>query len=106
MADPMKIRATAKDGLTEVKILMSHEMETGQRKDNNGNIVPAWFIQNIAVMHGTQTVLSAQWGPAVAKNPFLHFRFAGGKPGEKVSVSWTDNRGDKRTDEVAISAAS
>jgi sulfur-oxidizing protein SoxZ len=40
----------------------------------------------------------------VAKNPFVHFRFSGGKVGERVSVTWTDNRGDKRTDEVAIIA--
>ena len=41
MADPMKIRDSAKEGITEVKILMSHEMETGQRKDSSGKVVPA-----------------------------------------------------------------
>lgn len=104
MADPMRIRAQAVGGKTEVRVLMSHEMETGQRKDNNGNLVPAWFIQNVSVAHNGKTVLSAQWGPAVAKNPFMHFRFNGGKVGDKVQVTWTDNKGDKRTDEVAIIA--
>ena len=104
MGEPMRIRAQMAGDKVEVRVLMSHEMETGQRKDNNGNIVPAWFIQNVTVMHGATTVLSAQWGPAVAKNPFLHFRFIGGRVGEKVSVAWTDNRGEKRTDEVAIIA--
>lgn len=104
MANPMRIRATMAGDRVDVKSLMSHEMETGQRKDNNGNIVPAHFIQTVTVMHAGKTVLSAEWGPAVSKNPFLHFRFAGGKPGDKVSIAWTDNKGDKRTDEVAIAA--
>lgn len=102
MADPMRIRAVAKDGVVNVKVLMSHEMETGQRKDNAGNIVPAHFIQNVAATHNGKTVLSAQWGPAVSKNPFLEFNFKGGQKGDKIQVTWTDNKGDKRTDEAAI----
>lgn len=104
MADPMRIRAQMVAGRVEVRVLMAHEMETGLRKDNNGNLVPAWFIQTVAVAHNGRNVLNAQWGTGVSKNPFLHFRFAGGKPGDKVSVTWTDNKGDKRTDEVAITA--
>lgn len=102
MADPMKIRANMVDGKVEVKVLMSHEMETGQRKDAKGATIPAWFIQNVSATHNGKTVLNAQWGPAVSKNPFLSFRFSGGKPGDKVSVTWTDNKGDKRTDEATI----
>ena len=102
MADPMRIRAVAKDGVVNVKVLMSHEMETGQRKDNAGNVVPAHFIQNVTAVHNGKTVLSAQWGPAVSKNPFLEFNFKGGLKGDKIQVTWTDNKGDKRTDEAAI----
>ena len=102
MADPMRIRAVAKDGLTNVKVLMSHEMETGQRKDASGNLVAAHFIQNVTAVHNGKTALSAQWGPAVSKNPFLEFNFKGGQKGEKIQVTWTDNKGDKRTDEAAI----
>ena len=102
MADPMRIRAVAKDGIVNVKVLMGHEMETGQRKDNAGNIVPAHFIQNVTATHNGKTVLSAQWGPAVSKNPFLEFNFKGGQKGDKIQVTWTDNKGDKRTDEAAI----
>jgi sulfur-oxidizing protein SoxZ len=103
MADPMRIRANMVDGKVEVKVLMAHEMETGQRKDSKGATIPAWFIQNVTATHNGKTVLDAQWGPAVSKNPFLSFRFAGGKPGEKVQVTWTDNKGEKRTDEATIS---
>jgi sulfur-oxidizing protein SoxZ len=103
MSDPMKIRATVTGDTTEVKVLMSHEMETGQRKDSEGKTVPAWFIQNVSVMWNQKTVLSAQWGTAVAKNPFLSFRFKGGAKGDKITITWIDSRADKRTDEATIS---
>jgi sulfur-oxidizing protein SoxZ len=103
MSDPMRIRAQAQGDKTTVSVLVSHEMESGQRKDASGKTVPAWFIQNINATHNGKTVMSAQWGPAVSKNPFLRFSFKGGKAGEKVVVSWTDSKGDKRTDEALIS---
>jgi sulfur-oxidizing protein SoxZ len=102
MADPMRIRANVVGDSTEVKVLMSHEMETGQRKDASGKVIPAWFIQNVSATHNGKTVLAAQWGPAIAKNPFMSFKFKGGAKGEKVIITWTDNRGDKRTDEATI----
>ena len=103
MADPMRIRVAERDGVVNVKILMSHEMETGQRKDGSGQIVPAHFISKVTATHQGKTVLSALWGPAVAKNPFLEFNFKGGKKGDKVVVTWEDNKGDMRTDEAVIS---
>ena len=102
MADPMKIRASSVGDSTEVKVLMNHEMETGQRKDAQGAVIPAWFIQSVTVTYGGKTVLAAQCGPAVSKNPFLSFKFKGGAKGEKVTITWIDNKGDKRTDEAAI----
>ena len=102
MADPMKIRATLVGDSTEVKVLMSHEMETGQRKDSRGNVVPAWFIQTVTATWNGKTVLAAQWGTAIAKNPFLSFKFKGGAKGDKIQISWVDTKGDKRTDETVI----
>jgi len=102
MADPMRIRAFARDGMVNVKVLMSHEMETGQRKDASGKLVPPHFIQNVSATHQGRTVLQAQWGPAVSKNPFLEFNFKGGQKGDKIVVTWEDNKGEKRTDEATI----
>lgn len=102
MADPMRIRAIAKDGAVNVKILMSHEMETGQRKDSAGKPIPAHFIQQVSATWQGKVVLSANWGTAISKNPFLEFSFKGGQKGERIQVSWTDNQGDKRTDEATI----
>jgi sulfur-oxidizing protein SoxZ len=42
MADPMRIRAQAAGDKATVRVLMSHEMETGQRKDAAGKVIPAW----------------------------------------------------------------
>src|SRR5881296_2609396 len=102
MADPMKIRANAVGDSTEVKVLMSHEMETGQRKDAQGKTIPAWFIQTVNAVHNGKTVMSAQWGTAISKNPFLAFKFKGGAKGDKVQITWVDSRGETRTDEATI----
>jgi sulfur-oxidizing protein SoxZ len=103
MGSPMKIRAAIKDGVTEVKALMSHPMETGQRKDPSGAVIPAHYITEVSAMHNDKVVLGAAWGPAVSQNPFLQFRFKGGAAGDKVVVSWKDNQGDSRSDEVTLS---
>jgi len=87
----------------DVKVLMNHIMETGQRKDTSGQVIPAHFIQTVKATCNGKTVLSAQWGPAVSANPFLAFRFKGGAKGDKIQVTWVDNRGESRTDESTIS---
>ena len=102
MADPMRIRANKVGPLVDVKVVMAHAMENGLRKDANGIDIPAHFIQNVLVEHNGRTVLSAQWGPSVSRNPFLHFRFRGGNPGEKITITWTDDKGDRRTDQATI----
>ncbi|MCB1912009.1 MAG: thiosulfate oxidation carrier complex protein SoxZ [Zoogloeaceae bacterium] len=102
MGNPMRIRAAASDGVTEVKVLMNHEMETGQRKDSSGNLIPAHFITELNAKHGDKVVLQAEFGPSVSKNPFLSFKFKGGAKGEKVVISWVDNKGDSRSDEATI----
>ncbi len=102
MGNPMKIRAASKDGVTEVKVLMSHEMETGFRKDSSGAVVPAWFIAEVVAKLNGKEVMQAQWGPSVSKNPYLAFKVKGGKAGDKIAITWTDNKGDTRTDEATV----
>jgi sulfur-oxidizing protein SoxZ len=102
MSDPMRIRAQLQGDKTTVRVLVSHEMESGQRRDAAGKVVPAWFIQNINATWNGKIVMSAQWGTAVSKNPFIQFAFKGGKAGDKIVVSWVDNHGDKRSDEAVI----
>lgn len=103
MADPMRIRAQAAGDKATVRVLMAHEMESGQRKDSAGKVIPAWYISEVSASLNGKVVMTAEWGPSVSKNPFLQFAIKGAKAGDKVSVTWTDNKGDKRTDEAAVS---
>jgi sulfur-oxidizing protein SoxZ len=103
MADPMRIRAQAAGDKATIRVLMSHEMESGQRKDGNGKIIPAWHIQDVTATLNGKVVMTAEWGPAVAKNPFLQFTIKGAKAGDKVGITWKDNKGDTRSDEATVS---
>lgn len=103
MADPMKIRATLEGDVANVKVLMNHVMETGQRKDaKTGQVIPAHFIQTVTAALNGKTVLEAQWSQAVSKNPFLGFKVKGAKAGDKVTVSWADNKGDKNSADASV----
>ena len=102
MADPMKIRASLKGDVAEIRILMAHAMETGQRKDAAGNVVPAHFIQSMTVEVGGKKVVDGQIGTSVSRNPVFGFKMKGAKVGDKVIVNWIDSKGDKRTNEAAI----
>lgn len=102
MADPMRIRAQAAAGNATVRVLMSHDMETGQRKDGAGKVIPAWHITEVNATHNGKPVLSAEWGTGVAKNPFLQFTLKGAKVGDKIGINWKDNRGETRSDEATV----
>lgn len=103
MADPMRIRASLAGDTVEVKVLMRHDMETGQRKDASGKVVPAHYIKTLVAKVKDKVVLDANFGPSVSKDPFLAFKFKGAAKGDKVSVTWVDSKGDTRTDEGTIS---
>ena len=105
MADPMKIRATLHGDIADVRVLMRHPMETGTRKTAT-SVVPLHFIQSVIVQHNGRTVLDAQWSQAISRDPFLGVRVKGAKVGDKITVTWIDNKDDKRTDEVAVMAGS
>jgi len=102
MSDPMRIRAQAQGSGAVVRVLMSHEMETGQRKDAAGKTIPAWHITEMTAALNGKVVMSGEWGTAIAKNPFTEFVVKGAKAGDKITVSWVDNRGDKRSDEAVV----
>ena len=102
MADPMRIRAALAGDETTVRVLMSHVMEPGTRKDAAGALIPAHFIQDVEATHNGKTVLKSMFSGSVSQNPFLSFKFKGAAKGDKVAVKWSDNKGDSRSDEVAI----
>ncbi len=105
MNDLMKIRAIAKNEVTEVKVLMLHPMETGRRKNDAGEIIPAHFIQLVTATLNGKIVLQAQWGTGVSKNPYLTFYLNNAKVGDVVGVKWQDNQGESNAIEGKVVAA-
>jgi len=104
MADSIRIRANASGGEATVKALITHAMETGQRKDKKtGEKIPAHYITEVECKHNGATVMTAQWGPAVSKNPYLSFKFGGAKAGDTVEMNWVDNKGEKDSASTKIS---
>ena len=91
----MKARIKNSNGVTSVKILAQHIMESGQRKDKDGKLIPAHFIQDLTAKYKGETIFVANLGPAVSKDPYISFSFNGGSPGESVDLSWVDNKGEK-----------
>jgi sulfur-oxidizing protein SoxZ len=90
----IRLRASNKGGVATVKALITHPMETGQRKNKKtGKKVPAHFIQTVSGKHNGKEVVLAEWGPAISKNPYVSFQFAGAKKGDSVEITWSDNKG-------------
>ena len=103
MAEPMRIRATMAGDVADIKVLMNHPMETGQRKDaKTGQLIPAHYITDVtASVNGVKVLVGGMSG-AVSKNPYLGFKVKGATAGEKVVVTWTDNKGEKNSAEATI----
>ena len=100
--DNMKMRAQLKGDYAEVKVLMSHPMETGRRKGDDDVLIPAHFVQLLTATLNGKEVLQAQWGTGIAKNPYLTFRLKGAKLNDTVTVTWHDNLGESATQSIAV----
>lgn len=97
----MKIKARAKGDTVNVKMLLKHPMETGRRKDKDGNTVPAKHITEVLAQYQGEAIFHAEFGTSVSKNPFISFLFKG-QAGEKVAITWTDNTGETLSGESTI----
>lgn len=105
MANDIKMRAQLKGEITEVKVLMSHPMETGRRKNALDEYIPAHFVQLVTATLNGNIVLEAQWGTGISKNPYLTFHLKGAKVGDMVGVQWQDNQGASSSHEIAVTAS-
>ena len=103
-SNTIRPRAWVDGDLATVKMLLTHPMETGLRKDKKtGKVIPAHYIESIKVEHNGKLVLNGLLGPAVSKNPFIQCKFKGASSGDSLKISWTDSKGDKDSKEVKIS---
>jgi sulfur-oxidizing protein SoxZ len=97
MAGPMKMRATLNGGFTDLRVLMTHPMTTEQQSK-----AAPHFIQNLTVKVNGKPVIEGQISQAVSRNPVFSFRLKGGAKGDKIEVSWLDNKGDTNKIEAAV----
>jgi sulfur-oxidizing protein SoxZ len=93
MASTIRVRATNNGDTTEVQALVQHPMDSGFVKDSSGNLIPPHHIDVVQFEHGSKSVFTALWGPAVAKDPYVKFSFKGAQKGDDLTVSWVDNKG-------------
>lgn len=103
MAAQIKIRAQVQDQITDIRILMQHPMETGQRKDEKGLSIAPHFIQLFSVSHNGKQLINGQLNTSISKNPLFAFKAKGIHPGDKIAVNWQDNAGETRKDEIVVS---
>ena len=103
MGKPIKIRAKLKGDVAEVKALMPHDMESGLRRDPDTNeLVPAHYITDVVAEINGEVVLTAYWGSAVSKNPYVAFSVSGAASGDTIKVQWADNKGDTSETETTL----
>ena len=90
----IKIRAKLKNDIVTLKALMTHPMETGNRKDKkSGEAIPAHFIQEVSCKMGGTEIVNALWSGGISKNPYISCKFKGAKKGDELTLSWVDNMG-------------
>jgi len=105
MARETKIRTRTQEGAVEVLVLVTHPMETGMRKDKaSGKVIPAHFIEELNIELNGKLMASASMGIGVSENPLLGFRSKTAKNGDKLKITWKDNKGETGTAEAKVEA--
>jgi sulfur-oxidizing protein SoxZ len=85
----------------DVKILISHPMESGQRRDQLGLAIPRDIINHFVCTLDGETVLDADFFPAIAANPVLSFSVVAEKTGV-LTLTFTDDHGVTQTETAAV----
>lgn len=103
MAGTIKVRAKGEGDIVSVKVLVTHPMETGTRKDSKTKeVVPAHFIKEFKAEANGKVVFNGNIGTGVAKNPYFAFKFKGASSGDTIKISWVDSKGESDSTEAVI----
>ncbi len=106
MAEPIRMRIKLNGEVADVRVLISHPMETGLRKDpGTGEAIPLHFIKHVTVTLAGKTVLAGEWSQAMARNPYLQVRVRGARAGDELAVEWIDNLGESNRATGKVPAA-
>ena len=98
----INLPAKAKRGeIVEIKTLVSHPMETGYRRDDNGNAIPREIIRRFTCTYNGVEVFRADLFPAISANPFISFFTVATESGV-VAFNWTADNGETHTETATI----
>jgi sulfur-oxidizing protein SoxZ len=101
----IRVPSSAKKGeMVEVKTLISHVMESGQRKDSAGKVIPRKIINTFTCTYNGKAVFTAKLEPAISANPYISFFFRAEETG-KLEFAWKDDDGSTYKAEQAITVA-
>ncbi|WP_300302874.1 thiosulfate oxidation carrier complex protein SoxZ [Ferrovibrio sp.] len=101
----IRVPQTAKkDEIIEIKTLISHPMESGQRKDSQGKIIPRKIINKMTVAFNGKPVFEAKLEPSISANPYLSFFLKCSASGN-LDFTWTDDDGSVYKATQAITVA-
>ena len=98
----MRLDARYHNGNTRLRALLDHPMETGNRKDAQGTVIPSLYIQSLTIKYQEEIVVDARLSAAIARNPYFSFEFVGGRVGEEVTVEWTDSAANQQRQSIRI----
>jgi sulfur-oxidizing protein SoxZ len=100
----VKLPKTAAAGeVITIKTLISHEMESGQRKDKDGNMIPRQIINKFTAAFNGQEIFSADIDPAISANPYFEFSAKVNESGT-FKFTWVDDNGSvyEAEDSIAV----
>lgn len=99
----IKIRTKRIDGKTQIRTLISHPMEHGRNKDPKTNqLMPAHYIQVLTVSLNEKVIVNCDMGASISKDPYFAFMLKVGNAGDKITINWIDNLGNKDFEEQII----
>jgi sulfur-oxidizing protein SoxZ len=78
-------------------------MELARKDKATGEMLPPHFIKEVSAKLNGKEVMHAWWSAGVSKNPYLAFKITGANPGDTVTLSWVDNKGETESKDVAVS---
>jgi len=103
MAETIKIRVRRSGDVAEVKCVVTHPMETGQRKGPaTGLLIPRHHITRLTFANNGKPVMVANCSTAVARNPYFDFSVKGVRQGDRFGVDWVDTRGERDSLEITV----
>jgi sulfur-oxidizing protein SoxZ len=102
MARSITMKAIQSAGGVEVRALINHPMSIGRLDQTSGNYVEAHYIEDVVISLNGKSIVQGDWSSGVARNPYLSFRVRGATPGDKLTLTWRDNRGASDTHEITL----